>query len=247
MIQYLKRKHKPDLAYALYEGREENTPMIMFLGGFRSDMEGTKAIFLENFCKEKELRYVRFDYSGHGISKGSFLDGCIGQWAADAQDILDHCAVGQVMLVGSSMGGWIAFLLALQNKERIHSIVGLAAAPDFTKIMEERMSEAQKKLLESQGYFDLENEYSDDPYIITKKLIDDGRERSLLHAPIQIDCRVRLIPGKKDTDVAWQTAEIIQNAIMHKDAEIIILDEADHRLSSPDQLRILKETILALI
>lgn len=243
MIRYLERTNKPNLAYAKYGGSNKAAPTLMFLGGFRSDMEGTKAIFLENFCKEREIRFVRFDYSGHGVSGGEFTDGCISEWASDAQDILDHCTVGQVMLVGSSMGGWISLLLALKNKARIHSIVGLAAAPDFTKIMEVRMNEQQKALLESQGYFALDNDYSDDPYIITKKLIDDGRSQSLLDSSIDVQCPVRLIQGQKDTDVAWQTAGQIKQSIHHDDVTVILLKDADHRLSSPDQLDILRETI----
>ena len=249
MIQYLSRENKPDLAYVKIEAREENShePVIVFLGGFRSDMEGTKAIFLENMCKEKGLGYVRFDYSGHGVSKGAFEEGSIGDWAEDAKAILDHCAQGSVILVGSSMGGWISLLLALSEDEKVQALVGLAAAPDFTKIMEERMNDAQKQALETQGYFALENDYSDEPYVITKKLIDDGRNQCLLEGKIEIECPVRLIQGKKDTDVAWETAEKIKEHITHDNVEVILLDEADHRLSSPEQLQVLQDTIEKLL
>lgn len=247
MIQYLERKNKPNLAYVYHKGHDEKAPMIMFLGGFRSDMEGTKAVFLEDFCREAGISFVRFDYSGHGVSEGNFTDRCVGDWADDAQAILDHCNTGQVMLIGSSMGGWIALLLALKNKGCIHSIIGLAAAPDFTKIMEERMNDTQIGLLETQGYFALDNDYSDDPYIITKKLIEDGRVQGLLGRPIDLQCPVRLIQGKKDADVAWQTAETIKDAITHDNVKTILLDEADHRLSSPDQLNILKMTVEGLL
>lgn len=249
MVQYLKRDNKPDLAYVEIDALSapQDQPTIMFLGGFRSDMEGTKAIFLENLCKEKGLAYLRFDYSGHGISKGKFEEGCIGDWAKDAADILAYCVKGPVVLVGSSMGGWISLLLALAKPDQVKALVGLASAPDFTKIMEKRMSEEQRQALEEDGYFALENDYSDEPYIITKRLIDDGRDQSLLDGDIDIQCPVRLIQGKKDVDVAWETADIIKNAVTHDDVEVILLDDADHRLSSPEELQILKIVLEKLL
>lgn len=249
MVEYLKRENKPDLAYRVSNVAQnaENQPTVMFLGGFRSDMEGTKAQFLEDKAQELGLSYVRFDYSGHGVSKGDFQDGCIGDWAEDALSILDELTTGKVMLIGSSMGGWISLLLALKRPERIHSIVGLAAAPDFTKIMEEKMSDAQRQELEEKDFFALDNDYSDDPYVITKKLIDDGRNQCLLQGQIDIEVPVRLIQGKKDADVDWHTAERIKNSLSSRDVETIILDEADHRLSAPEELEVLYQTIKSLI
>ena len=248
-MAYLEREKASNLAYVKYNAVEgaADLPTIMFLGGFRSDMEGTKALYLEEKCKERGQNFIRFDYSGHGASEGKFEEGCIGDWAADALDIFDQLTQGPVMLVGSSMGGWISLLIGLKRSKRVHSIIGLAAAPDFTKIMEERMDDEQKALLNSQGYFELPNDYSDDPYIITKRLIDDGRDQCLLNKAIDITVPVRLIQGKKDVDVQWETANKIKDCLVSDDVEVILLDDADHRLSSPDELQCLNETVEALL
>lgn len=151
------------------------------------------------------------------------------------------------MLVGSSMGGWVSLLLAYQKRIQLHSFIGLAAAPDFTIWMENAMSQEQRDQLESQKYFDLPNEYDDTPYYISKKLIEDGKRHTLLDKDLEINAPVRLIQGMKDTDVEWQTAHRIKNAIISDDVDVILLEEADHRLSSPDQLEILDQTIEKLL
>ena len=138
-------------------------------------------------------------------------------------------------------------LLALKRPERVHAIIGLAAAPDFTKIMEKKMTEAQKGELNEKGFFALDNDYSDEPYVITKKLIDDGREQCLLDKAIKVSCPVRLIQGKKDTDVHWETADKISQQLTSDDVQVILLDEADHRLSAPEELNVLHETLNSLI
>ena len=248
MVEFLKRDNAPDLAYVSLESTDkgENLPTLMFLGGFRSDMEGTKALFLEEKCRARGQAFIRFDYRGHGVSEGKFEEACISDWTQDAKDILEHCTKGPVMLVGSSMGGWISLLLALQRPDRIHSFIGLAAAPDFTKIMEAMMSDEQKNALENKGYFDLPNDY-DTPYIITKKLIEDGRQNCLLDKNLKINIPIRLIQGMKDTDVEWQTAHRIKNSILNDDAEVILLENADHRLSTPEDLEILDKTVQSLL
>lgn len=248
MSEFLKRSSKPDLAYVQTPATQAGAhyPTMIFLGGFRSDMQGTKAMFLEEKCKERGQAYVRFDYRGHGESEGVFEESCIGEWAEDAAEIIDHCTDGSVMLVGSSMGGWISLLLAYQKRIQLHSLIGLAAAPDFTTWMEEAMSDEQQAQLENQGYFDLPNDY-DQPYKITKKLIEDGRQNTLLDKDLEIKAPVRLLQGIKDTDVEWQTAHRIKNAISSDDVEVILLEEADHRLSSADQLEILNQVIENLL
>lgn len=248
MTEFLVRDQAPNLTYVKTEGskRMDNVPTVMFLGGFRSDMQGTKATYFEQKCKERGQSYIRFDYRGHGESEGEFDEACISDWARDASDILDHCTSGPVVLVGSSMGGWISLLIALQQSERVKAIIGLAAAPDFTTWMEADMNEEQKTSLETKGFFELPNDYDDEPYIITKKLLEDGRENSLLDLSINIDVPVRLIQGMKDADVEWQTAHRIKNAITGEDVEVLLLEEADHRLSEPDQLEIIDSVIASL-
>jgi len=243
--EFLNRSGLPSIAYVKSEG-DPDKPAVMFLGGFRSDMQGTKATFLEKTCRDRRQSFVRFDYSGHGQSEGNFKDGTISSWAQDALDILDHKTSGPVILVGSSMGGWIALLIALKRKKRVHGLAGLAAAPDFTKVIESRMSDKQKEAICRQGYFDLDNEYSPEPYPITGKLLQDGRQNALLNDDIDINIPVRLIQGKKDTDVAWQTAEQIKNAIVGTDVEVSLLEDSCHRLSGEMELKLIDRKIIEL-
>jgi pimeloyl-ACP methyl ester carboxylesterase len=238
MINHLNRENAPDLAYIKNKG-DTKKPTIMFLGGFRSDMMGSKAIYLENQCKSRGQSYIRFDYRGHGQSGGKFEDSCIGEWAQDAADILKSCTSGPVILVGSSMGGWISFLLTLKHPEHVQAIIGLAAAPDFTLWMEAAMSNDQRSEMNDHGRFELPNHYDTRPYIITKKLIEDGRKNALLAQGMDINVPVRLIQGKADADVPWETAEDIKRAISGNDVEITYIEGADHRLSNPDQLEII--------
>lgn len=237
-MNFLKRDQKPDLAY-IHTAGSSNLPPVLFLGGFRSDMQGTKAVFLENLCKKRGQEFIRFDYSGHGQSEGKFEKGCISDWAQDALDVLQRCTSCPVLLVGSSMGGWISLLIAKNHSKHVQALIGLAAAPDFTIWMEEKMSEAQKTALEKDGFFELPHDYDDSPYIITKRLIEDGRQNLLLNGAMDLPMPIHLIQGKKDVDVPWQTAERIKEVIRTGSFEITYIDEADHRLSSPDQLEIL--------
>lgn len=245
-VQFLKRENLPALAYHKSEGSAEK-PAIVFLGGFRSDMEGTKALYLEEQCKAAGYCYVRFDYRGHGQSEGVFEEACISDWLADTLDILNHCTSGKIVLVGSSMGGWLSLLAALKIAERVQTIIGLAAAPDFTTWMERDMTPKQKAEMMEKGAIDLPNDYSDEPYIITRKLIEDGRENCLLNDDIDLNMPVRLIQGKKDADVPWEVAEQIKNAITGKDVQTIYIEEADHRLSSPEELEVLKRTLFEVL
>ncbi len=247
-IEFLTRDDAPNLAYikTLAKGRGSDLPMVVFLGGFASDMSGTKATYLEAQCKKRGQGYIRLDYQGHGASDGLFEEGCVGAWARDVLDILDRCTSGKIILVGSSLGGWLSLLVALKRPQRVQAIIGLAAAPDFTKLMEAGMSTVQAKDLKEQGYFELPNDYDDAPYVITQKLLDDGRENSLLDGKIDISIPVRLIQGKQDKDVQWQTANHIKEAIIGEDVEVLFLEEADHRLSAPDQLSVIDGVICSV-
>ena len=249
MITYLERENAPKLAYIHTTATDQGAhlPTMMFLGGFRSDMNGSKATYLEECCKKRGQAYIRFDYRGHGQSDGKFEEGCISDWTQDAMDILDHCTSDKVMLVGSSMGGWISLLTALKRPERVHSLIGLAAAPDFTQWIEEGMNEAQRKDIQDQGYFELPNEYDDTPYIITRRLIEDSRQNFLLNNDINIEAPVRLIQGKADTDVPWQTAERIKEKITGNDVETLLIEDADHRLSSAEQFDLINKTAQELL
>jgi len=243
--EYLTRNKLPSIAYVKSEG-DPDKPGVMFLGGFRSDMQGTKATYLEKTCQERGQNFIRFDYSGHGESEGDFKDGTISLWTQDALDILDHKTNGPIILVGSSMGGWIALLLALKRKTRVAGLIGLAAAPDFTRVIESRMSAEHNEAIARQGNFDLDNDYSPDPYPITAKLLEDGRQNALLNDDIDINIPVRLIQGKKDTDVDWETAEHIKQAIAGSDVEVTLLKDSDHRLSGDEELELIDSKIVEL-
>ena len=232
-----------DLAYVKTPGK---SPTIVFLGGYRSDMDGTKALYLEQLAKEQGYGFLRFDYGGHGVSGGAFKDGTIGSWTEDALFMIDHQTQGDLILAGSSMGGWIALLCALKRPERVKALLGIAAAPDFTLWIEEELTAQHRAELAEKGYFEEPNEYSDEPYLFTAALLEDGRKQALLGGEIALDIPVRLAQGMKDTDVPWQTAHRIKNAITGKDVEVLLVETADHRFSRPEDLELLGRTVLDL-
>lgn len=233
------------LAYRQFSGDER--PGIIWLGGFRSDMFGTKAEFLSDWAKLNKRPYLRFDYSGHGESDGKFADGCIGEWAADALAIFDAQTQGPQILIGSSMGGWIATLLALRRPDRIAAITFIAPAPDFTeKLMWPSFSDEQREIILSKGRLEQPSEYSDEPEIITKKLIEDGRNNLVMNGPIPIQCPVRILQGMKDDAVPYGHALAFAELLETNDVEISLVKNGDHRLSEPTDLRRLTDTISAL-
>ncbi|MGB1076727.1 MAG: alpha/beta hydrolase [Bdellovibrionales bacterium] len=236
-------KKETKLAYVKKQGSPDK-PIIVFCGGYRSDMQGTKALFLEDYAQKNGYGYIRFDYMGHGQSEGVFEEGTIGSWKQDAMEIIKAQAEDKdVILVGSSMGGWISLLCGGELKGKLKGLVGIAAAPDFTKDMVSQFSSEMKEDLAKKGYVELPNDYSPDPYIVTKALIDDGEENSLLHAPINITCPVVLLQSKKDTSVPWEKALKIKEKLVSENVEIILLDDGDHSLSRPQDLALLGEAI----
>lgn len=248
-IQFLERDGHPKLAYRKTEANEQGAhlPTLMFLGGFKSDMEGTKAEYLEQQCIARGQAYVRFDYSGHGSSEGKFEDGTIGIWRDDALAVFDALTSGDVLLAGSSMGGWISFLVAAARTDRVKGIIGIAAAPDFTKGIEKEMTKEQHAEMQKNGYLAVPNDYSDEPYIFTKALIKDGRENSFLEEGLDLTIPVNLVQGMKDADVEWQTAHRIKNALSKTDTHIVLIEEGDHRLSAENELQIIDEQVQALL
>ncbi len=178
------------LAYHLSEGK---TPTVMFLGGFKSDMQGGKALALEAFCKARGQRFIRFDYSGHGQSSGKFIEGTIGSWKNDALAILRQLGSEKNILIGSSMGGWIALLLAARRKVPVRALIGIAPAPDFTEdLMWAEFPPAVREAIMRDGVWHRPSEYGA-PYPITRALIEDGRNQLLLRAPIVLDCPLRIL------------------------------------------------------
>lgn len=221
-------------------------PGVIFLGGFRSDKEGTKALYLEEQCKKRGQAFVRFDYFAHGQSSGNFKLGTISQWKKDVLDVIDHVADQnrKHILIGSSMGGWLMLLAALERQDRIHSLIGLAPAPDFTEdLMYKIMSKQQKEALESQGFIEEPSAYSDMAYIITKNLIEDARKHLLLHDKINLDIPVRLFHGKQDKDVPYQWSDKIKKALTSTNVEITLVEDGDHRLSREQDLPLLNSLV----
>jgi pimeloyl-ACP methyl ester carboxylesterase len=240
---FLQRPDSNDLAYVLTPGRAD-LPAVMFCTGFRSDMGGTKAVYLEQACRARGQTFLRFDYSGHGQSGGVFADCTLSTWINDARAMLYWLDAPRVVLVGSSMGGWVSLALSLAHKNRIRGMVGVAAAPDFTKDMRVAMTPAQLKTLEENGVITIPNHYSADPYMITHNLLDDGDRNCLLGGIMDLDIPVRLVHGMRDLDVPWQTAWRIRNALSRPEmTEVILVEEGDHRLSRPEDLALIDRQV----
>ncbi|MBO9468338.1 alpha/beta hydrolase [Tropicibacter sp. R15_0] len=227
------------LAYAYTEGE---LPCIVFLSGYRSDMDGTKAVHLEQWAESQGRAFLRLDYSGHGRSGGVFEDGCIGDWAADAALVIKHVVNGPLILVGSSMGGWIASILSKRLSQTV-GFVGIAAAPDFTE--EEfwaGFNEVERRQVMEEGHLEMPSLY-EDPYWVTKKLIEDGREHLVLSTPLNMPWPVRLLQGTEDEAVARGTALKLLDHIKSDDMRLEFVKGADHRFSSPDCLTLIEDTL----
>ncbi len=223
-------------------------PGLVFLGGFKSDMTGTKAAALEAHARGRGQAFLRFDYQGHGESSGDFEEGCIGTWYQDALDAIDGLTEGPLILIGSSMGGWIALLDALARPARIAGLIGIAAAPDFTQSMWQGFDAEARRQIEQEGRYSMPSEYdSEEPYVITRKLIEDGREHCLLAGSIAIRCPVRLLQGMADAAVPWETALRIAERLESEDVEITLIKDGDHRLSGPADLDRLFRAVDALV
>ena len=233
-----------ELAWARLPGEG---PTVVFLPGYNSDMAGSKAAVLRDLCAARGWPMLRLDYSGHGESGGAFTDGTIGRWTADARLVIDRQTTGPLLLVGSSMGGWIALLLARIMPDRVVGLVGIAAAPDFTEtMMWDTMMPAERATMARLGYLDVPSEYGD-PYRVTMRLIEDGRNHLVLGTKLAITCPVRLLQGQRDPDVPWETALRLAAALDSSDVEIRLIKDGDHRLSRPQDLAILAVTVAALL
>ncbi|MGL5009110.1 MAG: alpha/beta hydrolase [Paracoccaceae bacterium] len=222
-------------------------PGVVFLGGFKSDMTGTKAVFLEGWAKTQGRAFLRLDYSGHGASGGAFEDGCIGDWAADAAAVIAAVTTGPQVLVGSSMGGWIALLLARSLPERVGGLVGIAAAPDFTVEIEAGMTPAEHAVMARDGRIEQPSDYADHPYVITRRLIEDGRAQQVLNAPLHLPFPVRLLQGTADTDVLPAVALRLLDHISGGDVRLTLVKDADHRFSTPACLSLIGAAVAEVL
>ena len=237
MAARLRTAHQRELAYHRTEGQG---PGVVFLGGFSSDMEGTKALHLEGWARAQGRAFLRFDYSGHGESSGAFEDGCIGDWADDAATAIGELTEGPQVIVGSSMGGWIALLLARSLPERIAGMVTIAAAPDFTENGYWAGFDAdQRHAVTRDGRIELPSEYSDEPYVITRKLIEDGRNQLVLTRPLKLPFPVRFLQGTADEDVPIDWALRLLAHADGPDMRLTLAKGADHRFSTPKCLALI--------
>jgi hypothetical protein len=228
---------RPDGERVAWRRVEGAGPAVVWLGGFKSDMAGTKAQALADWAAAAGRAYVRFDYFGHGESSGDFGAGTITRWRADALAVLDQLTEGPVVLVGSSMGGWIACLAAMAAPERVKAMVLVAPAPDFTeKLMTPEIPPDGHAALAAEGVWLRPSEYGD-PYPITRTLLEDGLRWSILGAePVPVEVPVRILQGGADPDVPWRHALELANALKGQDVVFTLIKDGDHRLSRPQDI-----------
>jgi len=239
---------RQDGATIAYHRLAGSGPGIVFLGGFRSDMTGTKARYLEDYCRRRGQAYLRFDYFGHGASSGDAALGTIGRWSDDAIAVLDSLTEGPQMLAGSSMGGWIMLLAALARPSRVHGLVGIAAAPDFTEdLVWRRLDPEQQQELRATGVVTLPSEYDPDGYTHRLSLFEDGKRHLVLRRTIDLECPVRLLHGMSDASVPWKTGLLLAERLASRDVVVILIKDGDHRLSRDRDLERLARTLDELL
>ena len=219
-------------------------PCLVWLGGFKSDMSGSKAQALADWAHAEGREFLRFDYFGHGISSGDFARGKISLWRDDVLAVLDELTSGPVVLIGSSMGGWLACLVALARPERVKSLVLIAPAADFTdKLMQPSLSPEALLAIDQDGFWMRPSDYGDEGYPITKALLEDGRQWSILPGPVAITCPVRILQGGQDPDVPWDHALTLAQALAGPDVVFTLIRDGDHRLSRPQDIARLIEMV----
>jgi pimeloyl-ACP methyl ester carboxylesterase len=224
--------------------RAGGAPGILWLGGYKSDMRGTKAVALDRWAAVRGRACIRFEYSGHGESDGAFTDGTIGRWLEDSAAVFEKFAEGPQIFVGSSMGGWLALLLQRQLRSRqrnpaatVAGLVLVAPAVDFTEeLMWKKFPADVKRQLDTVGVWQRPSQYSDEPYQVTRNLIEEGRGHLLLGGLIETGCPVRILQGVQDPDVPWQHAVDLSSRLAHDDVVLTLVKDGDHRLSRPEDI-----------
>ena len=242
-LQFIDVGRGRDARAIAVRARAGAAPGLLWLGGFKSEMQGTKAAALARFAAEHGRALVRFDYSGHGESKGNFVDGTIGRWLEESLAVFDACCRGPQVVIGSSMGGWLALLLARELRRAkappasVAGMVLIAPAVDFTEaLMWKKFSPAIRQEIETKGAWLRPSQYDNGPYPITRKLIEDGRRHLLLGGLIETGCPVRILQGVEDPDVPWGHAVELVSRLAHDDVVLTLVKDGDHRLSRPEDI-----------
>lgn len=238
--------HTADGEKIAYEMTAGIGPTLVWCGGLKSDMEGSKATHLHRWAETRGQGFIRFDYFGHGLSSGDFIDGTMSRWASDIEVVMNELSQDPIILIGSSMGGWAALLAAIENKSRIAGLVLINPAPDFTeKLTVAGWSEEQIRALENDGVVYEPSGY-EEPYAYSKVLIEDGRSRQILDAPIELTCPIRILQGYEDTVVPWQHSQRLVDTITSGDLTYSLIAGGDHSLSRHSDLALIEQAILSI-
>uniref|UniRef100_A0A6I8NK96 Palmitoyl-protein thioesterase ABHD10, mitochondrial n=1 Tax=Ornithorhynchus anatinus TaxID=9258 RepID=A0A6I8NK96_ORNAN len=244
-LSFLSRPDLPNLAYQKLKGK---SPGLIFLPGYISNMSGTKALALEEFCKSLGHSYVRFDYSGCGSSDGNFSDSTIGKWRKDVLSIIDDLTEGPQILVGSSMGGWLMLHAAIARPEKVAALVGVATAADCIITNFNQLPTEAKKEVEKKGVWKMPTKYNEDGYhYFPYSFLKEAETHCLLHSPIPVSCPVRLLHGMKDDVIPWQVSLQVADRVVSTDVDVILRKNGDHRMKEKDDLKLLVYTIDDLI
>ena len=242
MTNFIDTPHGSKLSYNQITGKNFG---IVFLSGYGSDMQGKKVLFIEKWAKDNNHSFLRFDYSGHGQSSGNFGKGTLSKWLGEAKFFFEMFKSKRNIIVGSSMGGWIALLTALNNKD-VHGLIGIASAPDFTKNEWDRLSETEKEEFKSNGSILFpDDDYGD--YEVFYEFVKDGFQHEILNDKIEINCPVRLLHGKLDKVIAYNVSEKIIEQLSTSDKSLTIIEDGDHNLSRQEDLEILFTKVKELI
>lgn len=243
----LKELSRPDGETIAYMSRAGKHPGVVWLGGFKSEMSGTKAAALDAWAARMGRSFLRFDYFGHGRSSGAFRDGTISRWREDALAVLDELTQGPQILVGSSMGGWLALLAALARPEKVAGLLLIAPATDFTEaLLWSRLPEDARRQIVEEGEWKRPSAYDPEPYPITRNLIEDGRRHLLMGQPLRLSFPVRIVQGMKDPDVPWEHV-LKLNELIEGDVALTLIKNGDHRLSTPEHLQLIEQALDGLV
>ncbi len=238
------------ISYKSYSNKTlQNIPTIVFLGGFMSNKNSTKATFLFNFCQKNDISFVCFDYRGHGESSGTMLEGTISGWLEDSLDVIDNLTTGEIILVGSSMGGWLSLLATIARPERVRAIIGIASSPDFTEnlIWKKLTSAQQKELMEKNMVEIIGGDKEEYRYIFTKDLIIDGRKNCIMNGKIPINKPVILLHGYQDKTVPFDISLKIAELLESEGVKLLLSKNSNHRMSSEHDLKMLEFAIQTVL